>query len=183
MVEAGYMEQLSIIVMKKFRDTVERILHVPGNYRGGILEMAVVVDTALNKDILKSLLPQLLRGLKQNGIVFMNVRFNYILWKQNTIETQVCPMMQGLLEGFYESYEQDSEFKRERQKKNFGNLIEYLKLFQARSKIVILLTTGNENYWNTEEYKKLMQPFLDKKLLVVRVNSGEMKMFYRCREI
>lgn len=29
---------------------VDAILHVPGNYRGGVLEMAVVIDTSLKPE-------------------------------------------------------------------------------------------------------------------------------------
>ena len=99
------MEELSILTIKKFKDTIERILHVPGNYRGGILEMAVVADSRLQVEEIQNILPQLLKALKQKGQIFQNVRFNYIFWKNQSIETTVCPMMQAMLESFYQPYE------------------------------------------------------------------------------
>ena len=34
----------------QLRNQVQRVLHVPGNYNGGPLEMAVVFDTSLEKE-------------------------------------------------------------------------------------------------------------------------------------
>ncbi len=36
----------------KLHQQVERILHVPGNYLGGILEMAFVLDYHISKEVL-----------------------------------------------------------------------------------------------------------------------------------
>ena len=37
----------------QLHNQIERVLHVPGNYRGGILEMAIVVDRAYDREYLK----------------------------------------------------------------------------------------------------------------------------------
>lgn len=183
------MEKLSMIAMKKFKDTAERILHVPGNYRGGILEMAVVVDTCMQKETLQWILPQLLRGLKQQGQIFRNVRFNYLLWNgfENgfKIETKICPMMQAMQESFYEKYEQEKPHEKfqEKSHKDMHNLIQHLKLFQARAKLIILLTDSTFTFWQSEELKKQMQPFLDKKLMLVQIKEEQIAVFYREREV
>lgn len=168
------MVELSIITIKRFQDTVERILHVPGNYRGGILEMAVVSDTGIKPETLGVVLPQLLRALKQQGQIFRNVRFNYVSWSKTGIKNKVCPMMQVMLESFYE----DMEFCGE--EKDFGELIDYLKVFQARSKLILLLTNQDITELYSEDRKKQMQPFLDKKLLVIQVQKPEeIAVYYR----
>ena len=159
------MEQLSIVTLKKYKDIAERILHVPGNYRGGVLEMAVVVDKNIEKEALRSILPQLLRALKQQGNVFRNVRFNYVQWKAAGAENQVCPMMVPMTEGFYEAYESCVE------EKNFAGLVDYLKVFQARAKLIILLTDQNVTQWKGDETRRRMQPFLDKKMMVVQIHT------------
>ena len=42
--------ELGMIQLLKMKQGVERILHVPGNYKGGILEMALVIDCNLDKE-------------------------------------------------------------------------------------------------------------------------------------
>lgn len=161
------MEQLSILTLKKFKDIAERILHVPGNYRGGVLEMAVVVDTGISRKTLAFILPQLLKALKQQGNVFMNVRFNYVKWLAEGAKNQVCPMMLPMTESFYEDYESDSE------EKDITELIDYLKVFQARAKLIILLTNQDTDKWKKEDIRQRMQPFLDKKMMVVKLDATE----------
>lgn len=171
------MEQLSIVTLKKFKDIVERILHVPGNYRGGVLEMAVVVDKNIEKEALRCILPQLLHALKQQGTVFRNVRFNYVQWKAAGAENQVCPMMVPMTESFYEEYESYVE------EKSFERLVDYLKVFQARAKLIILLTDQDVAQWRGEALRRRMQPFLDKKMLVVKIDAkpkeGNISIHYR----
>ena len=70
------MNQLSPVFKQKFGNSVERILHVPGNYDPAkILEMTVVVDTSLEKELVTAVLPELLCSLKALDKVFQNVRF------------------------------------------------------------------------------------------------------------
>lgn len=168
------MKPLSLVTVKKFKDTVERILHVPGNYRGGILEMAVIVDSRMQKEEVREILPQLLKALKQHGRIFQNVRFNYILWHGQKLQTKVCPMMQAMTDGFYQEYE-----KAEAEDKDFGQLIDKLKLFQARAKLVILLTGEKEPFWKDEDIQKRMQPFLDKKMMIIQKKEDGISIHYR----
>ena len=61
---------LSPVFLMKFKNTVERILHVPGNYKGGILEMAVVLDHNVSRETMQDLVPQLLKSLKMHSEIF-----------------------------------------------------------------------------------------------------------------
>ncbi len=162
--------ELSIVQLKQFRDKVERILHVPGNYRGGILEMTVVVDKNLGSDSVREILPQLVRTLKMHSEVFRNVRFNLAYWEQGGVKNEVCPMQMLLTYGIYEKYEQRTE------EKSFEALVEYLKKFQARSKLIILLTDGKYLAGDPETVRRKMQPFLGKKLLTLSVQSAGIKI-------
>ena len=84
---------LSPVVLMQFKNTVERILHVPGNYKGGVLEMAVVLDHNVSRKTVCELVPQLFRSLKMHSEVFRNVRLNMVQWESDeVISGQVAPM-------------------------------------------------------------------------------------------
>lgn len=168
------MEQLSVVTLMKFKNIIERILHVKGNYQGGILEMTLVVDGNLAAADRKTWIPKLIGALKQQGEVFRNVRFNYSLWNSDTeITNKVCPMMLVMTEKFYEEeYQNNNE-------KNLEKLVDYLKKFHARSKIIILVTDGKYKIEDKGKIKEKMQPFLDKKLAFVVVEDKNISISYR----
>ena len=164
---------LSPVFLMKFKNTVERILHVRGNYNGGILEMAVVLDHNLSSETVQELIPGLFRTLKMHSEVFRNVRLNMVQWKSNeSITNQVTPMSMAGLSSYYKEYECD------RREKDWKPFIQYLKMFQARSKLIIVVTDGKNAEENEETLKMLMQPFLDKKLMQVIVGD-ELEIRYR----
>lgn len=168
------MEQLSVVTLMKFKNIIERILHVKGNYQGGILEMTLVVDGNLAVADRKAWIPKLIGALKQQGEVFRNVRFNYSLWNSDTeITNKVCPMMLVMTEKFYEEeYQTNNE-------KSLEKLVDYLKKFHARSKIIILVTDGKYKIEDKGKIKTKMQPFLDKKLTFVVVEDKNISISYR----
>ena len=167
----------SPVFLMKFKNTVERILHVRGNYNGGILEMAVVLDHNVEREMVQELVPELFRTLKMHSEVFRNVRLNMVQWESDEVITnQVTPMSMAGLSSFYKEYQcQPME-------KDWMKLIQYLKMFQARSKLVILITKSSDTYddcGNLQESLKIaMQPFLDKKLMQVVVGK-ELEIRYR----
>ena len=165
---------LSPVFLMKYKNTVERILHVKGNYSGGILEMAVVIDHSLPKECVQNIVPQLLQTLKMHSEVFRNVRLNMVEWcSDNVITAQVSPMSMAGMSGYYDGYEQ------QKVKKDFLKLVSYLKLFQARAKVIILLTDGDIEVLTQESVKAAMQPFLDKKLMQVAVCGDTYEVRYR----
>ncbi len=164
---------LSPVVLMQFKNTVERILHVPGNYKGGVLEMAVVLDHNVSREAVQELVPELFRILKMHSEVFRNVRLNMVQWESDErISGQVAPMSMAGMTSYYEFYECRPE------RKDFLKLVQYLKLFQARAKLIILITDGANEEGPGETLKAAMQPFLDKKLMQIVV-SEEMKIQYR----
>lgn len=165
---------LSPVFLMKFKNTIERILHVKGNYNGGILEMAIVLDHSLPSACVQTVVPQLLRTLKLHSEVFRNVRLNMVDWCDNeAITAKVSPMSMAGLSGYYEGYEQ------QQRKKDFLKLVSYLKLFQARAKVIILLTDADYEIGTEESVKTAMQPFLDKKLMQVVVLGESLEVRYR----
>ena len=164
---------LSPVVLMRFKNTVERILHVPGNYKGDVLEMAVVLDHNVSRETVSELIPQLFRTLKMHSEVFRNVRLNMVQWESDElISGQVAPMSMAGLVSYYDGYECRPVHK------DLQKLIQYLKLFQARSKLIILVTDGANEEGSKESLKAAMQPFLDKKLMQLVVGD-EIEIRYR----
>lgn len=163
--------RLSPVFLREMKNGVERILHMPGSFTGKVPEMTVVIDHSLTKAQVLQILPELLRVLKQHSEVFRNVRLNVVDWlATGEMKDQVCPMTIVMLDSFYESYEQRENSK------DFTELVEHLKLFHARSKIVFLLTDGGYPVKDWGQLRQQMQPFLIRKLLQVEV-TGETEPF------
>lgn len=164
----------------KLNQMVERILHVPGNFSGGILEMTMVFDMALEPEIAKQLGKSIAGGLKKHSEVFRNVRLNMVQWQSDmAISNEVVPLMQLMMDSFYQKH----SWGNGESERHLSALAEYLKLFHARSK-VILLVTGNEFFEkeDTEDYdrlKKALEPFLGKKLGIILWKQGEIDFKYR----
>ena len=165
---------LSPVFLMQFKNTVERILHVPGNYNGGILEMAVVLDHNVSQEMAQELVPQLLRTLKMHSEVFRNVRLNMVQWESDeVIKNQVTPMSMAGLASYYESYGQQTICK------DVKKLAQYLKMFQARAKLIILITDGANEEGTAESLKTVMLPFLDKKWMWVVLSGDALTIRYR----
>lgn len=169
--------KLSPLTLMTFKNTVERILHVPGNYTGGILEMTVVIDGSLGRDVVSNYVPELLGSLKRQSEVFRNVRLNVVDWKSDErITTEVRPMSMVMCQSFFSEYEACAG------EKHLEKLVAYLKLYHARAKLIILVTDGRYLVEREEEVELAMRPFLDKKLMqVVLGECGEMDIRYRFR--
>lgn len=164
----------SPLFLKKINDTVERILHVPGNAVDSVLEMAVVIDRNLSKEEVTSYLPLMLRSLKMHSEIFRNVRLNVVYWGGDDDTTcSVSPMSMVMMDSYYEDYRQKKTTK------TFETLAGYLKMFQARSKILILLTDGSYQVAHEELLEQVMQPFLEKRLMQVIVDGEDADIRYR----
>lgn len=64
----------------QLHNQIERVLHVPGNYRGGILEMAIVVDCTYDRETVRSLCADIMESCKKQSDIFRNVRLNMVMW-------------------------------------------------------------------------------------------------------
>lgn len=159
---------LSPVLLKQWKDTVDRILHVPGNFTGKVLEMTVVIDKNLSAEMVRDILPQLLKTLKMHDKTFQNVHFNLTYWEQDErMVNNSCSMAMAMTEGFYQDY-QTEHFS-----KDLGSLMTYLKLFHARSKLIMLLTDGDYHIVDMDIFEQSMQPFLEKKLLMLKCTQME----------
>ena len=156
----------SIIFDKQFVNKVEMILHSPCNIPSKMFEMTVVLDGNLPKDVAETIVPHLLKVLKRHSEVFANVRLNMVKWESDEkIENQIVPMSMVMIGSCYADYEQVKTMK------SYQILMQNLKLFHARSKLVIVVTDGTYKTGDETELKKLMQPFLYRKVMNVVVTD------------
>ena len=156
----------SIIFDKQFVNKVEMILHSPCNIPSKMFEMTVVLDGNLSKDVAETIVPHLLKVLKRHSEVFANVRLNMVKWgEDDKIVNQIIPMSMAMLSSCYKDYEQRICVK------YYPILMENLKLFHARSKLIIVVTDGTYEIGDEVELKKLMLPFLCRKVMNVVVTD------------
>lgn len=158
------------VQMKLLYNDVERVLHVPGSLTGGNLpEMAVILDYKLSLEQLKSISADIVGVLKRKGDVFRNTRLNVVKWiSDEEILTQSMPLsLLGIGRGF-EDYEKMSHTG----DKNIEVLAGRLKLFHARSKLMILISDGIWQVKSREELQQNLQPFLHKKWIWLDTNAN-----------
>lgn len=160
--------QIQLLQMK---NAVMRVLHVPGNYSGGILEMAVVADYHLPSEELKDACSEIAGALKRTDEVFRNVRLNLIKWvSDDTIIKEVSALPKLQMGKAFEDYEELSGKKKTSGKKSLDELFRQLKLFYARSKIIILITDESYEILDEKKIKEYLHPFLVRKLIIL--NNG-----------
>lgn len=148
------------------KNGIERILHVPGNYKGGILEMALVCDYRMPEEKLRERTKDVIGLLKQQGEVFGNVRFNLVKWAAGGgLRKETPPMAYAAIGQVFEDYRELNGSAGEGYC-SLDELTRQLKLYFARSKLVILLTDGEYDIVDEKKVRENMQPFLHKKLLV-----------------
>lgn len=153
---------------------VEAILHVPGNYRGGNLEMTIVIDTSLELEEFKDAAAAVVRALKRGNEIFRNVRLNLVLWGQE-MEAKVVPMAMLMTGGAFDGYQCDPH------KKYYEELFAYLKKFHARSKVILVFSGEQNEVFDREAAREALSPFLKSKLLLIseQIVSGT-EFMLRC---
>lgn len=152
----------------QLNNQVDRILHTPGNFRGGNLEMTMVFDYAMDIGLIKEEAGQIIASLKAHSPVFQNVRFNGVKWKGDSdIINQVIPMTFVQMGKFFEENISAECSKLPPDKKNLEVLLEKLKLFHARSKLILILTQGEYQISDRETAKAALTPFLKQKILII----------------
>ena len=160
--------ELGMIQLLKMKQGVERILHVPGNYKGGILEMALVVDCNLEVQVAKENVQAMMKALKSHSETFRNVRLNLIWWKSDEeIVTEVTPMPILQMGTPFEGYEKMAAQKR------VDLLFANLKMFQARSKLILLLSDGEFGVESEDACMESLKPFLGRKMLLMLDDISE----------
>lgn len=152
----------------QIKNAVERVLHVPGNYGGGMLEMAMVFDCNIPEDCMRQIGKDIAALLKSHSETFRNVRLNTICWAENDKlikEVSSIPLLQ--MGRCFEGYQCEKKTKR------LELLTEQLKKFYARSKIIMLFTDGDYTVEDRALFQESTHPFLYRKLIVLKRRPGE----------
>lgn len=158
------------VQMKLFMNDVERVLHAPGNLQGGKLtEMAVVLDYKLPLEQLADTSRDIAAALKKKGDLFQNVRLNVVKWiTDEQIVTETLPLsMLGIGRGF-----EDYGDMPHMEDKGIEVLAGQLKLFHARSRLIILVSDGQWQVHRRDIWESNLQPFLHKKWIWVDGNGN-----------
>lgn len=168
------------VQLLQIKNAAMRVLHVPGNYSGGILEMAVVADYHLPYEKLKESCSEIAGALKRTDEVFRNVRLNLIKWVSDDIIIKEVSALPKLRMGScFEDYEDlvGKTDKSARSEKSLDELLRQLKLFYARSKIIIVITDGSYERVDEKKIQEYLHPFLGRKIIVLE--SGNIVLFGR----
>lgn len=152
----------------------DAILHIPGNYRGGNLEMTFVIDTSLELECFTEAVAAVVRSLKRESEIFRNVRLDLVFWGRET-KMQVTSMAMLLTGGAYDGYKCDPH------KKYYEELFVYLKKFHARSKVILVFADEQNEVFDREAAREALSPFLKNKLLLIseQIVSGT-EFMLRC---
>lgn len=161
---------MEVLLRMNLKNAVERVLHVPGNYSGGILEMTLVIDCALQEDYVKTMAADIAATLRSHSEIFRNVRLNLLYWESDEkFENHVVPISFLQMSKCFEAYSMVAEVK------TLDKLSAKLKLLHARSKLIIVLADEQLQIIDREEVKRNMHPFLGKKSLFLCRDDSEMK--------
>lgn len=147
---------------------VDKILNTPGNFVGGNLEMTVVLDYTMEMEQLKEQTSQIAATLKSHSPVFRNVRLNVVAWEDDVkITSRIVPMSFLQLGSYFSKFENESLKKEAVSLRRLEVLLQNLKLFHARSKLVLIVTDGAYQISDKKTAKAALNPFLKRKLLIL----------------
>jgi len=146
---------------------VDAILHVPGNYRGGNLEMTIVIDQSLGRGDFEDAVAAVAGALRRSSEIFRNVRLNLVFWGQE-MRTEVVPMAMLMTGGAF------AEYTCCPCKKYDEELFAYLKKFHARSKVILVFADERNEIADMQAAREALTPFLKSRLLLIagRVVGG-----------
>ena len=172
-----------MLQMKKINNLTEHILHVPGNYSGKTLEMTIVIDHAIDMNKIKTVLPQMITGWKRHSSVFRNVRLNITDWYSDSrMENRVCPMMNMVLASAYENTQIDSEQEIANEKR-LDLLSAYLKMYHARSKLIVILMGEKIVSGDYGKLELAMKPFLTRKIIGISLTDDQDMLIQTAEQI
>lgn len=142
--------------------------------------MTIVISSRLDVVSLKENIKAVVDALKRSSEVFRNVRLNLVRAKaEGGFENSVVPLI-FLQTG--KVFEEKETYDKVRRLPSLSEICSYLKIFHARSKLIIIFTDTEYNPGDKTVLKESLNPFLKQKLLVI---SGDepltgTKLFMDC---
>lgn len=157
---------LSQLQKLELNKRVDKILYAPTNnpISGQQLEMAFVVDMDSDIEYVDTSLRDAVISLKMHDKTFQNVRSNIVYWEKDKIYSKVMPMSFLQIGKAFEDIDKvDNNNTNVEKTSDFGKLCEYLKLFQARSRCVLVFTQQEHIVKKIEN----LNPFLKYRILLI----------------
>ena len=142
--------------------------------------MTIVISSRLNVISLQENVKAVVDALKRSNEVFRNVRLNFVRAKEGSgFESKVVPLI-FLQTG--KAFEPIEEYGENMYISQVSDICAYLKLFHARSKLILVFSDSEYNLGNLPQLKESLNPFLKQKLLLI---AGEepvtgTKLFMDC---
>ena len=151
----------NILFRQSLINSVEKILHVPGNYTiGTALEMTIVIDCALDKNLAKEKVKEAVTILKQHSKVFSNVRTNLIFWNNDMpIHSEITSIAMLQIGNIFNTMPEAAD-----NTNDIAELMSTLKKFHARSKLILLFMGKQYEAINSQLCTDSLKPFLSRKI-------------------
>jgi hypothetical protein len=150
---------------------VDKILHAPSNApaAGVQLEISFVADMSSDLEFIGTSIKDAVTSLKAHDKVFQNVRSNMVYWNDGNISTKAVPMT------FIQMGKAFSDVKNVDKTPCFDELCEYLKLYGARNRCVLVFMDCEyeeleKRSFNIKDKKRAaegLNPFLKYRLLII----------------
>lgn len=141
---------------------VEKVLHAPCNVNKENMEWTFVFDFNLSKEEISAMSKEIVTALKQHHTIFQNARLNVVEWiSDDEINHKIVPMPLIQLGSYFKAYNTKPN------KKKIEELAVQLKLYQARSQLIILLTDESYYLEDMVKWEQYMNPFLYKKMFLM----------------
>ncbi len=162
------MDTLSEKQKRDIIKTAQKILKLPGNSpKGDVLEVALVLDCSLDRDYLCETAKDILSALHHVGKPFLNLRLNLIKWRSDEEFIKYVSSYPEMLMGRAADEKDILQCV-----KHYDALMEQLKKFYARSRIVFFLSAGDYECIDHAAVTENLNPFLGKKILPVYPDRG-----------
>lgn len=147
---------------RQLKDMVQRVLHAPGNEFRTTPEMTVVFDTRLKKEDAAAYGKQIAEILKSMGDMFRNVRLNLVWWDtQDGIRHEISAFVHLITQSAFREYESRGEAK------PLEELCRELKMYQARSRLILLVAAGPCEWKDAKALRENLNPFLHRRLILI----------------
>jgi hypothetical protein len=152
---------------------VDKIIHSPTNTPpdGMQLEMTFVADMTGDMEYIENSIKEAVATLKAHDKIFQNVRSNVVYWNSADISMKVIPMTFIQIGKAFEDCTTETVEK----PLSFEDLCAYLKLYNARSRCVLIFRDCTyedleKNNYNVTDVKKAIEnlsPFLKYRILII----------------
>lgn len=127
--------------------------------------MTIVISSRLDVVSLKENVKAVVDALKRSNEVFRNVRLNFVRAKaEGGFESEVVPLI-FLQTG--KAFEPEEQYGETMAIAPLSEICAYLKLFHARSKLILVFADTEYEAGDREKLKEVMNPFLKQKLLFI----------------